>query len=109
MSRLKSWTVAFFFRAEIVGERNFAVMREHVHDMVTVSENEIVDALRWLWLRMKRVGRSALSPEKPVMAHGGKGKSHAHGVWRPESGKPGQHSIQSSRRKGSCGMHTGYR
>jgi threonine dehydratase len=48
-------TIADGLRTRFVGERNFAVMRERVHDIVTVSEEEIVLALRWLWVRMKQV------------------------------------------------------
>jgi len=35
--------------------RTFAIIREHVDDIVTVSEEEILDAVRFLWERMKLV------------------------------------------------------
>ncbi len=36
-----------------VGELTFALIREHVHDMVTVSEEEIRSTVDFLWNRMK--------------------------------------------------------
>lgn len=36
-----------------VGEKPFAIMRRHVHDMVAVEEAQIVAAMRFLWTRMK--------------------------------------------------------
>jgi threonine dehydratase len=35
--------------------RTFAIIREHVDDIVTVSEEEILNAVRFLWERMKLV------------------------------------------------------
>jgi threo-3-hydroxy-L-aspartate ammonia-lyase len=46
-------TIADGLRTRFVGERNFAVIRRRVEDIITVTEDEIVDAVRWLWLRMK--------------------------------------------------------
>jgi threonine dehydratase len=34
-------------------ERTFIIIREYVDDVVTVSEKEIIDAMRFLWERMK--------------------------------------------------------
>ncbi|MBK8229782.1 MAG: pyridoxal-phosphate dependent enzyme [Candidatus Eisenbacteria bacterium] len=48
-------TIADGLRTRYLGERTFAVIRRHVEGIVTVSEEEIVDAVRWLWLRMKLV------------------------------------------------------
>ena len=36
-------------------ERTFAIIKEHVDDIITVSEQEIIDALEFLWERMKIV------------------------------------------------------
>ncbi len=36
-----------------LGERNFAIIMEKVDDIVTVSEEKIVDAMRMIWERMK--------------------------------------------------------
>jgi threonine dehydratase len=36
-----------------LGKRNFAVIMEHVDDIVTVSEENIVKAMRMIWERMK--------------------------------------------------------
>ncbi|MFN8548567.1 MAG: pyridoxal-phosphate dependent enzyme [Candidatus Eisenbacteria bacterium] len=46
-------TIADGLRTRYLGERNFAVIHRHVEDIVTVTEAEILDAVRWLWLRMK--------------------------------------------------------
>jgi len=36
-----------------LGERNFTVIMENVDDIVTVSEQSIIDAMRMIWERMK--------------------------------------------------------
>jgi threonine dehydratase len=36
-----------------LGERNFAIISEKVDDIVTVSEEKIVEAMRMIWERMK--------------------------------------------------------
>lgn len=36
-----------------VGERNFKIILEHVDDVITVSEESIVEAMRMIWERMK--------------------------------------------------------
>jgi threonine dehydratase len=46
-------TIADGLRTRFIGEHNFAVIGRRVTDIVTVTEEEIVEALRWLWLRMK--------------------------------------------------------
>jgi len=38
-----------------IGEKTFAVIREHVDDIVTVDEAEIIAAMRFVWTRMKLV------------------------------------------------------
>jgi threonine dehydratase len=38
-----------------LGERNFAVIQRHVHDIVTVDDTPIVQAMQWLAQRMKLV------------------------------------------------------
>lgn len=38
-----------------VGEKNFAIIKEHVKDVFTVSEEEIVSAMKLIWERMKIV------------------------------------------------------
>jgi threonine dehydratase len=45
-------TIADGLRASL-GERNFALIRELVDDIVTVEEAQIVDAMRVVWERMK--------------------------------------------------------
>lgn len=46
-------TIADGLRTRFVGERNLAVMRQYVYDMTTVSEEEIVATLRFVWQRLK--------------------------------------------------------
>lgn len=46
-------TIADGLRTRFLGERNFAVIRRDVAGIATVSEEEILIALRWLWVRMK--------------------------------------------------------
>lgn len=48
-------TIADGLRTRYVGERNLRVMRRHVHDMITVSEEQIIDALRFALQRLKIV------------------------------------------------------
>jgi threonine dehydratase len=48
-------TIADGARTQSPGEITFALVREHVHDVVTVSDREIVEAMRFLWERMKLV------------------------------------------------------
>jgi threonine dehydratase len=47
-----SATVADGLRGSI-GERNLALLRQHVDDVVTVEEADIIAAMRWVWERMK--------------------------------------------------------
>jgi threo-3-hydroxy-L-aspartate ammonia-lyase len=46
-------TLADGLRTRFIGERNLAVMRRYVDDMTTVSEDEIVAALHFVWQRLK--------------------------------------------------------
>ncbi len=36
-----------------IGTRNFEIIKEHVKEIITVSEEEIIDAMRIIWERMK--------------------------------------------------------
>ncbi|MFX1369721.1 MAG: pyridoxal-phosphate dependent enzyme, partial [Promethearchaeota archaeon] len=47
-------TIADGLRTSL-SELTFSVIRENVDDIVTVAEMEIVDAMRFLWERMKMV------------------------------------------------------
>ncbi len=38
-----------------IGEKNFAILKDHVKEVFTVSENEIVAAMKLIWERMKIV------------------------------------------------------
>ena len=46
-------TIADGLRTRFIGERNLAVMHRYVHDMLTVSEQEIRDALQFIWSYLK--------------------------------------------------------
>lgn len=48
-------TVADGLRTPSLGRVTFPLVLQHVHEMRTVSETEIVAAMRWLWERMKLV------------------------------------------------------
>jgi threonine dehydratase len=38
-----------------IGTKNFAIIKDHVKSIITVTDDEIVDAMRMLWERMKLV------------------------------------------------------
>ncbi|RMG90500.1 MAG: pyridoxal-phosphate dependent enzyme [Chloroflexi bacterium] len=48
-------TIADGLRTRFIGTRNLDIMRQYVHDMVTVSEEAILATLYFLWTRMKLV------------------------------------------------------
>jgi threo-3-hydroxy-L-aspartate ammonia-lyase len=48
-------TIADGLRVRYIGERNLAVMGRYVHDMTTVSEDEILQTLAFIWSRLKIV------------------------------------------------------
>ncbi len=48
-------TIADGARTQSLGSLTFPLVLEHVHDIVTVSDAEIVEAMRLLWERMKLV------------------------------------------------------
>jgi len=48
-------TIADGARTPTLGEIPFEIIRENVHDILTVSDREIVVAMRFLWERMKLV------------------------------------------------------
>ncbi len=48
-------TIADGLRTRFLGEYTFPVIRDRVAGIVTVSEEEILEALRFIWLRMKLV------------------------------------------------------
>jgi len=48
-------TVADGLRTRSIGERNLAIMRRHVADMTTATEEEILEATRFVWERVKIV------------------------------------------------------
>jgi len=54
-----------------VGGRTFEIIRSHVDDIVTVEESEIVDAMRFVWTRMKLVVEpSAAVPVAALLGDG---------------------------------------
>lgn len=48
-------TIADGARTTHLGEHTFRIIREHVHDIVTVADAELIDALRYMAERMKIV------------------------------------------------------
>jgi threo-3-hydroxy-L-aspartate ammonia-lyase len=48
-------TIADGLRTTSIGERNFAVISRHVSGIVSVAEDEILAAMRFVWERMKLV------------------------------------------------------
>ncbi|HET9441202.1 MAG TPA: threo-3-hydroxy-L-aspartate ammonia-lyase [Longimicrobiales bacterium] len=61
-------TIADGLRTPALGKITFPLVRKYVDDMVTVSEAEIVDAMRFLWTRMKLVVEpSGAVPLAPVL------------------------------------------
>lgn len=48
-------TLADGLRVRYIGNRNLAVMRHYVSDMMTVSEADIVRTLKFVWSRMKLI------------------------------------------------------
>ena len=48
-------TIADGVRTRFIGDRNLAVMKEHVHDFTTGTEAQILEALQFIWARMKIV------------------------------------------------------
>ncbi|MCP4421110.1 MAG: pyridoxal-phosphate dependent enzyme [Chloroflexi bacterium] len=48
-------TLADGLRTRFVGKHNLPIMRKYVNDMLTVSEDDIVATLKFLWMRLKIV------------------------------------------------------
>lgn len=46
-------TIADGLRTRYIGQRNLGVMETYVHDMVTVSEEEIIQTLEFIWTYLK--------------------------------------------------------
>ena len=62
-------TIADGLRPRHIGQRNLSIIRQHVHDMTTVTESEIVAALSYIWSRLKvLVEPSAAVAFAPILA-----------------------------------------
>ena len=62
-------TIADGLRTRYIGQRNLAVMRQYVHDMLTADEDAIIAALKFLWQRLKLVVEpSAAVPLAPFLS-----------------------------------------
>ncbi len=48
-------TIADGLRTRFVGEHNLPIMRQYVSDILTVTETEIIETLKFLWTRLKLV------------------------------------------------------
>jgi phosphoglycerate dehydrogenase-like enzyme len=59
-------TIADGLRTRFIGRRNLEIMRQYVHDMTTTGDDAILDALEFLWTRLKIVvepsAAAALAP-----------------------------------------------
>src|SRR6185312_15908966 len=65
----KTFTIADGLRTNI-GEPNFAIIQQYVDDIVTVSEEAIVSAMRTIWETMKIVIEpSAAGPYAAIVEH----------------------------------------
>ena len=64
-------TIADGLRTRYIGDRNLAVMRDYVHDMMTVSEEEIVQTLAFIWTYLKIIVEpsSAVALAPLLMGH----------------------------------------
>lgn len=51
----RTHTIADGLRTSSLGELNYAIIRQHVHDIVTVTDEEIKSAMSWLLMRAKLV------------------------------------------------------
>ena len=64
-----------------LGDVNFPIIREHVHDIVTVTEQGIIDAMRLVWERMKLlVEPSSAVPIAALFEHGDRFRDRRVGV-----------------------------
>jgi threo-3-hydroxy-L-aspartate ammonia-lyase len=46
-------TIADGLRTRYIGERNLVIMRRYVHDMTVAGEEAILEAMRYIWQRLK--------------------------------------------------------
>lgn len=74
-------TIADGLRPRHIGDLNLKIMSQHVADMITVSEQEIVSALRFLWERMKIIVEpSSAVALAPLLAGRGPTAGHRIGI-----------------------------
>ncbi len=65
----KAHTIADGLRT-CLGEHSFAIIRQHVSQILTASEQQIIDAMRLVWLRMKiLIEPSAAVPLAAILAN----------------------------------------
>ena len=48
-------TLADGLRTRSIGRRNLEIMGRYVHDMITISENDIIETVQFVWTRMKLI------------------------------------------------------
>ncbi len=63
-------TIADGLRTRFIGHRNLRIMQRLVHEMLTVSEDEIVDALRFVLQRLKIVVEPSAAVAVAPLLHG---------------------------------------
>jgi threonine dehydratase len=57
-------------RVKRVGEKTFEIVREHVDDLVTLSDEQIFDALVWIMSHVKVVPEGAAAAPVAALLHG---------------------------------------
>lgn len=65
---LRTDTVADGLRTSL-GELSFACIQQHVDDIVTVSESEIIEAMRFIWERMKIIIEASCAVPAAALFH----------------------------------------
>ncbi len=64
-------TIADGLRTRMIGEQNLAVLSQHLHEIVTVSDEQIIDALRLLVERVRIVSEPSGAAALAGLLHGG--------------------------------------
>lgn len=64
-------TIADGLRTRAIGRRNLEIMRRHVSDMTAVSEAEILEAMAFIWARMKIIVEPSAAVALAALLSGG--------------------------------------
>ncbi len=63
-------SIADGLRTRYIGERNFRVIQNYVDDMLTVSDEEIMETVRFLWERLKIIVEPSAATAVAPLLHG---------------------------------------